>query len=495
MGRAISGANYSEPSLQRYQKRLLTDLDVLSQVLARPRFGQGARSFGAELELYIVNDQGRPVDANAEIQKALDDPLVTLELNRYNLEYNLAPTPIKGQPFSTMEAQISDALVRLNEVSAGFNAHVIPVGILPTLKRRDFGPRHMTDLQRYHCLTQRLADLRGKLFSVKINGAEPVELRSRDLTLEGANTSLQLHYRVEPKAYARIFNAIQLATPVALGIACNSPFMLGRRLWHETRIPLFKHAIDGYTRDLRDAHLPSRVDLGNGWVREGIHELFAENVYLHPPLLPICSKENPQAVFDAGETPELFQLQLHQGTVWPWNRAIYDPAGKGHLRIELRALPAGPSACDMMANAAFLLGLAEGLTPDMDRLCAAMPYQTLVYNFYRAAQQGMEAKLLWPREKGGGFDENTSCELALKLLPLAAQGLSNIGIDSADSDYYLGLIEERLKAGNSGANWQLRQFERLQRTHKRHLAMSRLMQYYMDNSRQNLPVARWKDID
>lgn len=495
MGKEISDANYSDRSIQRFQKRLQTDLDVLAQLLAKPRFGQGARTFGAELELYIVNSQGRPVGRNTEILEQVDDPLVTLELNRYNLEYNLEPTRIKGQPFSSMEAQIRDALAKLEGAAADYDAHIVPIGILPTLKRRDFGPSNMTDLQRYHCLTQRLSDLRGKLFSIKINGEEPVELRSRDLTLEGANTSLQLHYRVEPKHYARTFNAAQLATPIALGVACNSPFMIGRRLWHETRIPLFKHAIDGYTRDLRDAHLPSRVDLGNGWVREGIHELFAENVYLHPALLPICSKENPQSVFDAGDIPELFQLQLHQGTVWPWNRAIYDPADGGHLRIELRALPAGPTACDMMANAAFLLGLTEGFTEDIERYVSAMPYQTLVYNFYRAAQDGLGAKLFWPSKQGWGFDELTPGELTQRLMPLAEQGLSQAGVDSSDRDYYLAIIEERVAANTSGASWQLRQFQRLHKSNKRHIALSRMMQHYMENSRENRPVAQWKDID
>ncbi|MBV1790062.1 glutamate--cysteine ligase [Marinobacterium sp. D7] len=494
MGRAIEDADFSARSIQQFQQRLDEDLEALAAVLNRPGFGKGARTFGAELELYIVNAQGRPVGRNAEIQQKVDDPQVTLELNRYNLEYNLTPVRLKGRPFSSTEAQILDAIGRLSEAAEEYGAHVVPIGILPTLKRRDFGPSNMTDLKRYHCLTERLANLRGKLFSIKINGEEPVELRSRDLTLEGANTSLQLHYRVEPAAYARTFNAVQLATPLVLGIASNSPFMIGRRLWHETRIPLFKHAIDGYTRDLRDAHLPSRVDFGNGWVREGVYELFAENVYLHPPLLPICTGEKPGRVVEAGEVPELFELKLHQGTVWPWNRAIYDSCGKGHLRIELRALPAGPSACDMMANAALLIGLTEGLAPQMARLIPAMPYQTLVYNFYRAAQQGMGAKLLWPKEEGGGFDEMTPVELVRRLLPLAETGLSAIGIDSEESRHYLDLIRQRLDAGTNGSSWQLRQFSRLHRNMPRHLALGKMMREYMENSRHNLPIAQWKDV-
>lgn len=494
MGQSIKGAGYSARTLQRFQRKLMQDLDALAELLGRPGFGEGAASFGAELELYLVNANGRPTDCNVELLDVLQDPQVTLELNRYNLEYNLLPVPVRGRPFAATEAQILGALERLNQAAAPLGAEVLAIGILPTLKRCDFGPRHMTDLQRYHCLTRRLVELRGKLFAIRINGEEPLELRSRDLTLEGANTSLQLHYRVAPAAFARTFNAVQLATPVVLGIACNSPFMVGRRLWHETRIPLFKHAVDGRTRNLLEAHLPSRVDLGNGWVREGAHELFAENVYLHPPLLPICGSEDPQQLLREGKTPELFALRLHQGTIWPWNRAIYDPVNGGHLRIELRALPAGPSACDMMANAAFLIGLAEGLAPQMERLMPALPYQTLVYNFYRAAQEGREAELFWPCAQGGGLERVTAAVLARRLLPAASVGLERIGVDRRDRDHYLGLIAQRLDAQTSGADWQRRQFLRLCRTDKRHRALKRMVCQYMENSRRNQPVAQWREM-
>lgn len=494
MGQLIRRASYSAHALERFQRKLLCDLDAFAELLAQPGFGAGDATFGAELELYLVNDNGRPVGCNTEIQAALQDRQLTLELNRYNLEYNLLPVPIRGRPFAATEQQILHALAALNGAAQAFGAEVLPIGILPTLQRRDFGPHNMTDLQRYHCLTQRLVELRGKLFSICINGEEPVRLRSRDLTLEGANTSLQLHYRVTPAAFARTFNAVQLATPIALGIACNSPFLMGRRLWHETRIPLFKHAVDGCSRDLRAGDLPSRVGLGSGWVRQGAHELFAENVYLHPPLLPICRPEDPQQRLRRGETPELFELRLHQGTIWPWNRAIYDPVAGGHLRIEMRALPAGPSACDMMANAAFLIGLSEGLAPQMERLMSALPYSALEYNFYRAAQSGREAQLLWPAPRGGGLTRLSAAELAQQLLPVAAEGLERIGVCREDREHYLGLIQERLAARTSGADWQRRQFRRLWRSEKRHLALRRMVRQYGVNSRNNVPVAQWKDM-
>ena len=83
--------------------------------------------------------------------------------------------------------------------------------------------------------------------------------------------------------------------------------------------------------------------------------------------------------------PTLAELRLHQGTVWLWNRPVYDNLGGGHLRIEMRALPAGPTAVDMVANAAFLIGLAEGLRPHINELLPGLPFPRAEYNFYRAA--------------------------------------------------------------------------------------------------------------
>lgn len=494
MGQEITRTACSPRLLRRFQRRLNEQLDALAELLARPGFGQGEASFGAELELYLVNEQGRPVARNVEVARKLGDPQLTLELNRYNLEYNLSPVAAAPTPFSTMETQMLEALARIGDACTGFSARVLPIGILPTLKRRDFGPRNMTGLRRYQCLTERLQTLRGALFQIHIDGEEPVRLRSRDLTLEGANTSLQLHYRVAPERFAALFNAVQLATPVVLAISTNSPFMLGRRLWRETRVPLFKHAVDGCTRGQYQAHLPSRVDFGTGWVRTSAWELFAESVYQHPVLLPICSDEDAQAEVRRGGCPALYELQLHQGTIWPWNRAVYDASAGGHLRIEMRALPAGPSACDMLANAAFLLGLAEGLAPKMTQLMAALPYRALVYDFYRAAQQGEGARLLWPKTQGGGLEDRDATELALSLLPCAAAGLAQIGIAAAERRHYLGLIEERLQRRTSGAVWQLRQLGRLEKSLPRHQALTALVQGYMRHSAANLPVARWPDL-
>lgn len=495
MGLEITKSEFTAREFRQFRAKLGGNLEALDQLLAAPAFGQGPATMGAELEIYIVDKQGRPLSVNHQILDQFDDPQLTLELNRYNLEYNLSPVPAQGKPFSAIEQEISTVLRRLNEVAADHCGQVVPIGILPTLKRRHFGPHAMTDQSRYHALTKALAKMRGELFCIRINGPEPISLRSRDVTLEGANTSLQLHYRVVPERFADLYNALQIATPVALACAVNSPILLGQRLWHETRIPLFKHAIDGRTRDVRESHLPSRVSYGNGWVRHGAYELFAEAVNMHQPILPICNGEDALETLQSGMLPSLFELRLHQGTVWPWNRPIFDDADGGHLRIEMRALPAGPTPCDMMANAAFLIGLAEGLSNEVEHLMPAIPFRTVAYNFYRAAEHGMGAQLLWPDKTFGEPLQSVSAvELAQSLMPVAEEGLLQVGVDKAEVRRYLGIIRQRLKLQQTGASWQLKQFKRLLRTEVRHRALTHMVREYIENARTNQPVANWTDI-
>ncbi|MCB2069375.1 MAG: hypothetical protein KDF67_06925, partial [Ottowia sp.] len=174
-------------------------------------------------------------------------------------------------------------------MAATHGGRIVPIGILPTLRQTDFGPHCITDRRRYHALVQQLIKRRGDRFRIDINGQDPLKLDMADITLEGANTSFQVHYRVEPGAYADTFNAFQLMTPLALAIGANSPTLFGHRLWHETRIPLFKQSIDTRHVDRFSWNEPARVNFGQGWVRRGAQELFREVARIYPPLLPICA--------------------------------------------------------------------------------------------------------------------------------------------------------------------------------------------------------------
>ncbi len=494
MGARVDRTEFSDADRELFQHRLHQCLDALRRVLARPGFGIGEATLGAEVELYLIDARGRPCPRNLEVLAAARDPQFTQELCRFNLEYNLTPVPAAGRPFSQMERQLCSALEHVNRVAARLGARVIPVGILPTLRRTDFGPSAMTPVARYQAMSRELLRVRGERFSIHINGAEPVALDSHDVTIEGANTSMQVHLRVAPADFARTFNAVQLVTPLVLAVSCNSPLLFGRRLWQETRVPLFKLAVDGRNRDSRALHLPPRVDFGTGWVRAGVHELFAAAVHLHEPVLPICTRENPLRRLRSGKLPELRELRLHQGTLWPWNRPVYDTSAGGHLRIELRALPAGPSAADMVANAAFTVGLASALRDRIDELLPSVPFPIAARNFYRAAQHGHEARLWWPAADGR-LEERGACELAESLLPLAARGLALLGVTRTESRLHLGTMRARLAARTSGAAWQLRQLARLQPRLGRTRALTNLVDGYARLALQNKPVHLWPDIE
>ncbi|MEH6583102.1 MAG: glutamate--cysteine ligase [Halioglobus sp.] len=489
MGIDVDRTEFSAQDYQHFNGVLEQNLQSLRGLLANPGFGVGPASMGAELEVYIVDHRGLPLSINQELLAEAADPQLTLELNRYNLEYNLSPRAMGDTAFRHTEDEILTKLSALRVLAARMGGRIVPIGILPTLKQSDFGPHCLTDRKRYHALVAQLIKRRGSAFKIDIFGDDPLALDMADITLEGANTSFQVHYRVAPRDYADTFNAIQLVTPLVVAIGANSPTLFGHQLWHETRIPLFKQSIDTRRLDRYGWKEPARVSYGHGWVRQGAEELFREAVRLYPPLLPIVAKSASPA--DGSAAPSLAELRLHQSTVWPWNRPVYDDADGGHLRIEMRALPAGPTAVDMVANAALIIGLAEGIRPHIKELLPALPFQMADYNFYRAAQYGLDAKLVWPHLDKNVCSEESVTTIIERLLPIAREGLAAIGTAEAESSRYLGIIEERLEARQSGAVWQKNRLAALNRVLEPEEALHHMLEDFMRYSETNLPVARW----
>jgi hypothetical protein len=175
---------------------------------------------------------------------------------------------------------------------------------------------------------------------------------------------------------------------------------------------------------------------------------------LHEALLPVLSDLDPGAEASAGQAPPLDELRLHQGTVWPWNRAIYDPVAGGHLRIEMRALPAGPTVVDMVANAAFLIGLSLWVADQDERWTYALPFERADHNLYRAAQDGLSAELTWPAFQPDQTRTVRASDLIAQTLPAAREGLLSAGVESAEADRLLEIIGARASSGRTGAAWQ-----------------------------------------
>lgn len=496
MGIEINKSKFISSDYERFEVKLKQNIEVLEALMARAEFGQlspDCAILGAELEMYIIDAQGKPLLLNQELLDLADDEQLTLEINRYNLEYNLTPYGCNDLPFRSTEKEICLQLDKLNKLAQQFDGQVIPIGILPTLGAEHFGPKNMTDRQRYRTLVEQLFNRRGRDFQVDINGLPPLQMDMQDVTLEGANTSFQIHYRVAPEAYANTFNAFQMVTPLVLALSANSPGLFGHDLWCETRVPLFKQSIDTRVKDRYRWSEPSRVSFGQGWVRQSALELFQETAAIFPPLLPICGELDPGKQLASGETPALSELRLHQSSVWLWNRPVYDDAEGGHLRIELRALPAGPSAIDMLANAAFYIGLAEYYKDKMSQLMPALPFHLAEFNFYRSAQSGLDARIVWPEHERSGCQDQPILAVLHKSVAYAKQGLRNIRISEEEIERYMSVIQARLDAKQTGASWQKHCVQHYIKHEQcsNSEAQQKMLETYTRHSLSNTPVSEW----
>lgn len=494
MGLSVDTDTFSTADFSRFRQRLNGNLDALQVLLAQDSFSRipsaGARHLGCELELYLVDGNGRPAFFNQEIQQRLQDPLLTLELNRYNLEYNLPPVSATNNPFSTIARAVEGALGRINQAAADFDCQVVPIGILPTLQKNDFGGHAMTNVTRYRALTKALQAIRGGPFHVHIKGQDELIADMTDVTLEGANTSLQIHYQVDIKEFVDTYNALQMVTPLVIALAGNSPFVFGKRLWQETRIPLFKQSID--CRRYDPIHpIPARVNFGHAWLRHSPLELFTEAVRLYEPLLPVCDHEDPMEAINSGKVPGLHELRLQQGSVWLWNRPVYDASGKGHIRIEMRALPAGPSVTDMVANTALIIGLTEVMKHQVAEYLPLMPFEYCARNFYRAAELGLNAELIWPNPQQFRPEYQTAAAILEPLMDDVPAALDGIGIAAADYQGPLDCVRQRLQTRQTGAAWQLQAYEKLHLTRDHPAALQQMLALYQHHSAANRPVHDW----
>ncbi|WP_437780601.1 CBS domain-containing protein [Sorangium sp. So ce1097] len=452
MGEHQVSEQANEEQLQAFMRALLDDVEALERLLQDDRIESGVRRIGAEQEMFLVDRALRPAPLAPEVLERAADGRLTTELARFNLEANLCPLPFGGDCLRRLEAELSDVIGRAAEAARALGADVLLTGILPTLRAGDLRLDNLTPSPRYHELNRALLQLRQGHFRAAIHGLDELEMTHDNILLEACNTSFQVHLQVDAREFAPLYNLAQAVTAPVLAAAVNSPLLLGQRLWHETRIALFESSIDTRPsdRELRQ-HRP-RVHFGDGWVREGALEIFREDIARFRVIMTAETGEPPAAVLARGEVPDLKALRVHNGTVYRWNRPCYGVAeGIAHLRIESRALPAGPTILDEVANAAFFFGLMSGLAAEHPRVDLEMPFEDAKANFFAAARHGLKAQLTW-----FGGESLPAAELVLsRLLPAARAGLSAAGIDAADVDRYLGVVEERVRRGQTGAQWAL----------------------------------------
>jgi hypothetical protein len=489
MGTDIGNDTFAERDYRLFRDRLGACLAALGEALARPGFGAGPPTIGAELELFLIDQAARPLPRNQAIRAAVGDPRVTVEVNRFNLELNASPVRLAGRPFAALGGELNPLLDQVAAAAGEHAGRPALIGILPTLRLADLVFGMMTDAPRYRALDSGLRRLRPDPRRIRISGQDPLDLASEHITLEGANSSFQVHLRVAPADFTRVYNAAQLATAPALAVAGNSPTFLGHRLWEETRVALYKQSVDDRP-GLAPRRRLARTALGTGWLRGGALELFAESIQLHQPLLPVLAGPGPPDG-PTGQAPPLDELRLHQSTVWRWNRAIYDPTSGGHLRIEMRALPAGPTVIDMLANAAFLIGLTLWLAGQDERWTYALSFERADHGFYRAAQHGLSAQLSWPAGTRDRIRTLPAAQLVAELVPVAGQGLRQAGVAAAEADALLGVIAARVASGQTGAAWQRATLAAARGRHDPDGALAAMLGRYLRYADTGLPVHTW----
>jgi gamma-glutamyl:cysteine ligase YbdK (ATP-grasp superfamily) len=487
MGQDVEIRQFTREDRQRYREKVRRCLDVFARMLAESRFDAERRSMGLEIELNLADDNGDPAMNNAKILDLMADPDFQTELAQFNIEINVAPQLLTGAVFSDLETAVRGSLNHANDTSRKADTSVVMTGILPTLRPEHLTEHTLSENPRYKLINEQIFAARGEDLHISIDGVERLSTYADTIAPEAACTSVQLHLQVNPETFAAHWNASQAIAGVQLAIGANSPFFFGKELWRETRIALFEQATDTRSDELKAQGVRPRVWFGERWITS-IFDLFEENVRYFPSLLPITDDEDPLEVLERGDVPALGELRLHNGTIYRWNRPIYDVVkGKPHLRVENRCLPAGPTVVDVLANAAFYYGLVKVLAEAERPLWSQMSFSAAEENFHNGAKNGIDARIYWP-----GVGEVPATELVLRrLLPLAHQGLDEWGVDAADRDRLLGIIEGRCLSGRNGAQWQAATFHGCYHDNDRPEALREMMREYVDHMHSNEPVHTW----
>jgi hypothetical protein len=490
VGEEIKQSAYGGAHRRDYRRKVQLSLDVFETMLAQSSFDFERPLTGMEIECNLVDDAYQPAMANREVLAAIADPAFQTELGAYNIEFNVPPRPLPGSSALELESDVRASLNAAETKANDHGAHIVMIGILPTLMPEHLTGDWMSESTRYRLLNESIFTARGEDIVIDIDGPERLTLQTASIAPESACTSMQLHLQVSPATFADNWNAAQALAGPQLALGANSPYFLGHQLWSETRIELFAQATDTRPDELKAQGVRPRVWFGERWITS-IFDLFEENVRYFPSLLPELSDEDPVAELAAGRAPKLSELRLHNGTIYRWNRPVYDVVGgRPHLRVENRVLPAGPTVIDMLANSAFYYGALRTMAEEDRPVWTQMSFAAAHDNFMRAAKHGMAAKLYWP-----GFGEVTADELVLRqLLPQADEGLRRWGVATEVRERYLGVIEGRAKSGRSGAAWQVQTVTALQERDglPRPQALAEMLRRYCSHMHSNEPVHSWE---
>ncbi|WP_437397303.1 CBS domain-containing protein [Flagellimonas lutimaris] len=489
MGEHIKKSSFSEKERKVFVQNLIDDIQALESMIKEGLIEDDIVRIGAEQEMCLIKDDYRPSPNSLDVLKDVDDSHFTTEFAKYNIEANLDPYTLEKGCFTDMEQQLRQLLGKVKKSADNHNAKVILTGILPTISKGELGMDFMTPIPRYYRINEVLKTWRGDDFTVRIKGADELSLHHDSVLFEACNTSFQLHLQIPPDDFIKSYNWAQAISGPVLGVCCNSPLLLGKELWRETRIALFQQSLDTriWTKAVKEQ--VARVGFGESWQKDSVAEIFKKDISTHRILLTKPIENNSLDLLRQGKIPKLEALSLFNSTVYRWNRPCYGVGnGKPHLRIENRYIPSGPTVIDEMANFAFWVGLMAGRPKKYDDMSGIMDFKMAKLNFIRAAMSGRHTVFSW-------MDKTMTVKKIIKeeLLPIAYNGLRKFNIDEDDINRLLGIIEARIKNG-TGAEWQIKNFRELKKQMKQDSAIVQLTKAMYNNQETEVPVHQWKPI-
>ncbi len=461
MGEQNIHVNTSEEERLIFLQHLLNDLKALERMHKEHVIEDDVIRIGAEQEFCLVNEQWRPATNAMEVLQELNDSHFTTELARFNLEINLDPVQLQGSAFRQMEQQLNQLMKKANEAADKHGSKIVLTGILPSISMHELNLDFMTPLDRYYALNDLFKKARGGDFRMHFSGVDEFSINHNSVMFEACNTSFQMHLQVKPSDFVQSYNWSQAIAGPVLGACVNSPLLLGKELWCETRVALFQQTLD--TRVIARANLDkqARVTFGSDWVNGDVVDYFKHEVSKYKALLTREIKQNSLQELKEGNIPKLQALSLHNGTIYRWNRPCYGVGGgKPHIRIENRYIPAGPSIKDEMANLALWVGLMTGRPSEFDDLPKIMDFQDAKANFLRACRNGTETVMNWRGKR------IPLADLVIdELIPIARHGLQKMAIDEADINQSLEVIEKRM-TGHTGSQWMVSNYRKFKKTLK-----------------------------
>lgn len=474
--------------LQEFSKYLLKDIRAMEKMLDDSLFETDRVRIGAEQELCLVDRNAKPSPISVDLLNSMKDDMFTTELALFNLETNLKPLDFSGNCLSEMEAGILRQLDKVRDAVKKFDGDIVLTGVLPTIRKSDIDIENLTPLPRYRALCDAINKLRGDEYDLRIQGMDELLMRFDSPLLEACNTGFQVHMQVHPDEFVQKYNIAQAITGPVLASAVNSPLLFGKRLWAETRVALFQQSVD--TRKVGD-HLRDsspRVTFGNEWLKNSILEIYKEDIARYRVMLSSSVTEDVEELLEKGEVPKLMALQVHNGTVYRWNRPCYGiSGGKPHLRIENRVFPSGPTVTDEIANASFWLGLLNGLGDHYSDITRNLDFDDAKMNFIAASKLGLDTKFKWVNDKRYSAVDLISKEL----LPIAEHGLEKAGVLSGDIDSYLDVIRQRTESAQTGSYWMVKSYNSLSKDFTREQALTAVTNAMIKNQKKGEPVHKW----